>query len=152
MTDIIVFTDMTPRFSMPLLHEAQAHKELFVNEALSVADAIVHCCVDGERDAPPPAPEEGDTWLVGAAATGEWSGREGHLAYWHAGAWAFVMPRDGMRIFDRSSGQENLFFGFWRKASAVMEPIGGTIVDVEARTAINEMIAALRALGIFPLV
>ncbi|SFF74028.1 Protein of unknown function [Novosphingobium sp. CF614] len=150
MSDPVIFDSASPRFALPLLYAGQAQKEAFVNEAFAVADALLHCSIEGEASAPPMTAADGQNWLVGPGATGEWAGREQTLACRQAGNWIFIAPRDGMRIFDLSTGQEQLFFHFWRKASTPVEPLGGTTVDGEARAAIGDLIAELRALGIFP--
>ncbi|KHK92370.1 DUF2793 domain-containing protein [Novosphingobium malaysiense] len=150
MTDPLMFDSASPRFGLPLLYAEQAQKEVFVNEAFVLTDALLHCSIEGETGTPPPAPTQGETWLVAAGATGDWEGREGALACFSANSWTFIQPRDGLRVFDVSTGQENLFFGFWRKASAPLEPQGGTTVDVEARAAIGLLIDALRVVGAFP--
>lgn len=150
MTDPLTFASASPRFAFPLLHAGQAQKEIFVNEALLLADALMHCCVRGEATTPPPAPVEGDTWIVGAGATARWAGHDHAIAVRRGNGWAFATPRDGMRAFDLAAGCERLFFGFWRKASTPVEPLGGTSVDGEARAAIKELVSALQALGILP--
>lgn len=61
-----------------------------------------------------------------------------------------MTPRDGLRILDRSTGQERRFLGSWRIAEEPVEPIGGSIVDAEARAAISQLIGALRVAGIYP--
>lgn len=150
MTDPIIFASTSPRFGLPLLFSAQAAKEAFVNEAFAISDALLHCSVEGEATTPPAIPVDGENWLVAPDATGEWAGHDGTLACRQAGNWLFVSPRDGLRIFDRSVAQEQLFSGSWRKASAPVEPLGGMTVDAEARAAITNLVAALRVLGIFP--
>ena len=150
MTDPIPFDSTTPRFALPLLHVGQAQKEAFVNEALAIADALLHCSVAGEDDTPPATPEDGEAWLVAADATGDWAVQDHALACRQAGNWIFVPPRDGMRIFDLALGQQRLFNGAWQNASEPEEPVGGTTVDSEARTAIADLVAALRASGILP--
>lgn len=128
----------------------QAQKEVFVNEALALTDALLHCTVAGESTTPPAAPADGENWLVAAGATGDWAGQDLSLACRQAGNWLFVPPRDGMRIFDLSTGQDRLFFGSWRKALLTAEPLGGSTVDAEARAAIGDLISALQALGVLP--
>ena len=150
MSDPVMFDSASPRFALPLLYAGQAEKEAFVNEAFALADALLHCTVESEAADPPDLPENGRNWLVAADATGAWSGQDGRLACRQAGNWLFVPPRDGMRVFDRALGQERLFFGSWRKATEPVEPFGGAIVDAEARAAIANVIAGLRALGIVP--
>lgn len=150
MSDPVTFPGTSARFALPLLYSGQAQKEVFLNEAVTAIDALLHCTIAGEIVSPPPAPADGHSWLVAAGATGEWLGMDGHLACRQAGNWRFVEPRDGMRIFDASEGREILFYGSWRKASHPGEPLGGSTVDGEARTVINSLIAALQALGFFP--
>lgn len=150
MPDSLTFTSATPRYSLPLLHVGQAQKEAFVNEALGLADVLLHCTVQGSNAAPPENSLDGEAWLILENATGSWQGHEGEIAVRQGGGWLFVTPRDGMRVFDRSTGCEVLFFGSWRKASLPLEPLGGSSVDGEARAAIKDLVSALQALGILP--
>ncbi len=62
MSDPIVFETATAKFELPLLFAGQAQKEFFVNEALSRADLLLHCAIEGETAAPPPAPQAGQVW------------------------------------------------------------------------------------------
>ncbi len=149
MSDPVTFTSATPRHALPLLFAGQAQKELTVNEAHALADALLHPAVEGEATDPPAAPDEGESWLVGTGATGDWTGGEGKLACREAGNWLFVAPRDGMSVLDRSSGQRILYLDGWQRAVPPAEPTGGTTADAEARTAIAGLIEALRVAGVF---
>ena len=151
MSDPIPFDSATTRLALPLLFTAQAQKEAFHNEALARLDAFVHPCVQGEASAPPPEAVHGDCWLVGEAAAGAWSGREGSLAALQSGQWLFAEPFVGLRVFDLAAGQFALFTGTWQKAAPIEEPSGGLNVDSQARAAIGAVLSALRAAGIFPL-
>lgn len=53
--------------------------------------------------APPALPGDGLMWAVPASATGSWAGRDGDIAIFLAGAWAFVTPDDGVPFQDLSS-------------------------------------------------
>lgn len=150
MTDPIAFDSTTARFALPLLYIGQAGKEAFVNEAFSRMDTLLHCAIEGERSAPPEESVDGEVWLVGNDASGEWDGCNTMLACRQGNGWLFTEPRDGLRVFDRSSGQHRMFFGSWRKASQPLELLGGTTVDLEARTAISNLVASLQAVGILP--
>ena len=152
MTDPVSFAFTTPRHALPNLFTAQAQKEFTVNEAFARIDALLHPAIEGEADAPPAAPVDGESWLVGAAPGGDWSGHAGELATMQAGNWIFAAPLPGMALFDKSLGVTARFDGSWRWAAGVAEPTGGTVEDVEARAAIGGLIAALVSAGILPTV
>lgn len=150
MSDPTLFDTVSPRFGLPLLFAGQAQKEVFVNEAHALADALLHGAIEGVASVPPSSPVEGNCWLVGASPTGDWAGQTGTIACRQAGNWLFVAPRDGLRLLDLSTGQERLFFESWKIPVAPAEPSGGATVDGQARAAISQLIAALRVAGIFP--
>ncbi len=128
----------------------QSQKELFVNEAHALVDALLHAAVEGEADDPPATPVEGESWLVGATPTSAWADQAGRLASFQAGAWLFVEPREGMRVHDLSTGQSLLFRGGWQRPATPSAPAGGSTVDNEARAAIAELVDILVASGILP--
>ena len=55
-----------------------------------------------------------------------------------------------MLVLNRATGQQMRNAGGWQLATPPAIPSGGTTIDVEARTAINVLIAALRTAGVFP--
>ena len=112
---------------------------------------LLHPCVEGETVTPPASPEDGECWLVGAGASGDWAGHEGEIAGHQPGGWLFAAPREGMRLFSRASGQLLLHAGgTWQAAPLPAAPAGGSVVDAEARTAIAALVAALQQAGILP--
>lgn len=150
MPDPITFDSTSPRFALPLLFAGQAQKESFVNEAHALTDALLHCAIEGEAATPPATPVEGTNWLVAASPTGAWAAQQGKIACRQAGNWLFVVPRDGMRLLDRSSGQEKHYFAEWQVPVAPATVTGGSTIDTQARAAIADLISALRIAGIFP--
>ncbi len=126
----------------------QSQKELFVNEAHALVDALLHAAIEGEIDTPPPTPEEGECWLVGATPTGAWADHAGALASYQTGGWIFAAPRDGMQVLDKATGQKLLYRGGWHRPATPPEPTGGATVDAEARAAIADLIEALIKSGI----
>ncbi|MEN7537532.1 DUF2793 domain-containing protein [Aurantiacibacter flavus] len=148
MPDPITFTNASARLGLPFLFTAQAQKEFTVNEALARLDSLLHIAVEGTADAPPASPVEGEAWLVQAAPTDEWAGHADEIACRQAGNWLFQQPLPGMRIYDRSAGQQAIYNDGWSRASDVALPSGGVTQDSEARTAIAGLIAALVAAGI----
>ncbi|MGX7951408.1 DUF2793 domain-containing protein [Tsuneonella sp. HG249] len=150
MTEPLQFPSVTPRHSLPLLFSGQAQREAFLNEALSLCDALLHPAIKGEAATPPTDPEDGDCWLVGVDATGEFSDRAGQLACRQAGQWLYAVPRSGMCAFDLSTGQQVVYAGAWRRAATPPPPAGGANIDEEARVAINQLIAVLVQTGVLP--
>ena len=150
MPDPITFDTISPRYALPLLFAGQSQKEAFVNEAHALTDALIHCAIEGTAAAPPGSPVDGDNWLVGASPTGAWAGQPGKLACRQAGNWLFVSPMDGMRLLDKSTGQERRYSAGWLAPAAPADPAGGATIDAEARAAIASLIAALRTAGVFP--
>lgn len=51
--------------------------------------------IDRDLTAPPGSPTAGDTYIVGAGATGDWAGKDGQVAIWDGEAWAYGVPRTG---------------------------------------------------------
>ncbi|WP_126172199.1 DUF2793 domain-containing protein [Altericroceibacterium xinjiangense] len=150
MSEPFRFTSASPRFGLPLLFAAQAQKEFFINEAHSLADALLHPAIEGKSATPPASPADGDCWLVEPEAIGDWTGHDGAIACRQAGSWLFIAPRDGMRVLDRSTGQEIRFRNGWQRPARPESPTGGTTIDVEARTAIASLITLLTSSGILP--
>ena len=151
MSDPLVFDTASPRFSLPLLFSGQTQKEAFVNEAHALTDALLHCAIEGLASTPPVLPVNGENWLVDVSPTGAWSGQAGKIACRQAGNWLFVSPIDGMRVLDKSNGQAKLYRGSWQSPAAPAAPSGGSTIDVQARAAIDDLIAALQLSGILPL-
>lgn len=148
MSDPITFASTTARYSLPFLLSGQSQKELFVNEAHALVDALLHAAIEGEDNAPPPMPGEGECWLVGETPTGAWADHAGQLASYQAGDWVFVVPRDGLHALDRGTGQAIFYRDGWQRPATPAEPVGGATVDAEARTAIASLIEVLIASGI----
>ena len=159
----------TARFALPLLHAGQAQKELFHNEALVLADGLIQPCVEAlGLDTPPPSPAPGQCWIVGDSPAGAWAGAAGSLALWTDGGWRFTAPREGMAAWVAEDGLiARHSAGSWHagrltatqlvidgeqvvgaREAAIDEPDGGSVVDIEARGAIDAILAALRAHGL----
>lgn len=161
--------DTTPRFALPFILPGQAQKEHFHNEALVRIDLALNPAVEGPpAAAPPPDPAPGQCWIVAAAAGGGWEGRDGMLAMWSESGWRFVAPSPGMSAWDKAGAVPLLWDGTgWlagelacaglrvggvrvvgERQPAVPSPSGGTIIDVEARAAIDALTAALMSHGL----
>lgn len=88
--------DLTPNLKLPYIAAAQAQKHVTHNEALRNLDAIVHLAVlDRDLSSPPTSPANGDRYLIGTSASGNWSGNSGKIGAYQDGAWEFIQPREG---------------------------------------------------------
>lgn len=123
---------------------------MYLNESLARIDALLHGAVEAQTATPPATPLEGQCWLVASGATGVWSGHAGKLTSFQQGQWLFQAPRDGLRLFNRATGQEVLYFGSWKTPAKPAVPSGGTVIDTQARTAIAALIDSLVAAGVLP--
>jgi hypothetical protein len=159
----------SPRFALPYIVPGQAQKEHFHNEALLLADLLLHACVEGGPRASPPAePEPGQAWLVASPAEAEWAGKNHCLAGWTGAGWRFVAPVGGMSVWRKDLGLHLCWSGTaWTNGEvsatavvvagrqvvgarqpAVPSPSGGTIIDAEARAAVDALIVTLRSHGL----
>ena len=162
-------TDLpTPRLALPLLQPGQAQKEMYHNEALARLDlAVQPAVVAAGANIPPEDPEPGDAWILGSAPSGGWSGHPPAVAGGTEAGWRFLAPREGMTAWVAESAGFALFSdGAWHvgeahgrlivegeqvvgpRADPIEEPDGGSTVDAEARSAIVEILAALREHGL----
>lgn len=115
--------ETTSRHGLPLLQAGQAQKEVTHNEALVLLDLLTHPAVEGVLAVPPSAPQAGEGWIVGAAATGEWAGQTGSLAFRTSGGWRFLAARAGLLVWDKASSAFVWFDGaLWRSDSG---PLSG---------------------------
>lgn len=157
----------TDRFALALLQPGQAQKEMWHNDAIAALDQIAHAAAQ-TIDTPPVAPESGQSWIVGNAPSGAWTGKEAHLAGWTGGGWRFVAPVEGMAVWvvadaltARFTGDEwilgdetcaHVVIGGNRvvgsRQTAIAAPAGGAVIDTESRAALTAILAALRAHGL----
>ena len=140
----------TPNFSMPLLHAAQAQKEITHNEALVLMDALLTGIVEAVANDPGSlSAAAGQSWIVGPAPVGAWAGQAGKIAVFTEGGWRLATAPAQLQLLDRAAGLRRRFDGSdWIAYPAIAEPTGGSTVDIEARAALGAVLAALRLAGL----
>lgn len=96
----------TSRLRLPLLFPSQALKHVTINDAMATLDSLVFPQVPTPATAQPPAaPADGELHIVGAGASGAWSGLAGRLAQWRDGGWVVHLPQPGWAVRVASEGQ-----------------------------------------------
>lgn len=66
-----------------------------------------------DRDVADPTtltPAAGDTYIVAAAATGDWATHDGSVAVWDGAAWQFYAPRTGWVAFVEDEAKLSAFY------------------------------------------
>lgn len=142
---------VTPRFGLPLLSAGQAQKEFLHNEAVQALEVLVAPTVEGPPLATPPIlPARGSCYIVAASPTGAWAGKAQCLAAFTSGGWRYVMPFDGVTAYVRSTETRAIYRdGAWAlSGSPIASPSGGATVDTQARSAIDQILGALRQHGL----
>lgn len=161
-------TEATPRLDLPYLAPGQAQKEATHNEALAIADALIHPAPQAVRNDPPAAPAAGAAWIVGRAPIGPWAGHADAIAWWSEGGWRFARAVEGMAAW-LADGAESARFtgGAWAigrlparvlviggqnvvgpRQPAIAGPAGGAVIDAEARAALSSILVALKTHGL----
>ena len=160
---------VSARLALPFLVPGQAQKEFFHNEALQLLDILVQPAVVGlPQNDPPAQPVVGSSYLVGDSPTGAFDGHGHAIACWTEGGWRFCEAIEGMEITVETSGERARFLhGEWTigvvdassvrvngqqvlaaRQPAVSDPIGGPVIDEQARSALSQILAALRQHGL----
>lgn len=150
MSEPIAFSAVTAHASLPLLFAGQSQKEFFVNQALTILDAMTQQAVVASVPQPPSNAAEGDCYRITAPSGGDWNGHTDEIAIRIAGSWHFVAPDEGALVFDRTADRWLCFRAGWQSAPVLSSPSGGSVVDVEARALLTQLISGLKSLGLIP--
>jgi hypothetical protein len=98
-------SDTTTNLLLPYILAAQAQKHVTHNESLRLLDGLVQLSVlDRDLTAPPGSPADGDRYIVGSGATGDWAGWDLNVALFTDGAWFRLPPRAGWRAWVEDEG------------------------------------------------
>lgn len=98
----------TNNLNIPLIEQGQSQKEVTMNEAITILDAVIGGgVIDKDLTAPPGSPSVGDRYIVAGSPTGAWSGHAKDIAYYFDGGWRFITPGEG---FMQWVNDENLLY------------------------------------------
>jgi hypothetical protein len=83
-----------------------------MNQNLRAIDALMQPVVfDKDLATPPASPAIGDAYIVGAAATSAWLGKESQITVYYSTGWGFYMPKRGWRVFVDDEGIDYRYTG-----------------------------------------
>ncbi len=100
----------TPFLELRRMDEGQATAEVLHNESVNFIDALMRKAVISVLSTPPGGPSEGDVYLVGAGASGVWSGEDDSIAFFFAD-WFFFTPTEGWTIWINNVNDRLVFDG-----------------------------------------
>ena len=90
----------TNNLNITKVEQGQSQKEVTVNQALDVIDALLNTSViDRDLTDSPVSPNEGDLYIPASPATGDWTGNEGKLAHFTGGSFQFITPNEGLTLW-----------------------------------------------------
>lgn len=129
-------SDATPKLSLPYMVANQAQKEVTYNEALEIIDVIASSTFISFRAEPPSSPTVGDTYIVSATPSGEWSSYANYVAYYYSNSWLYLPPFEGMTMMLTGGTKTEYVYdaGAWKVYSSGGGGGGGGTVTTEIVT------------------
>lgn len=92
--------EQTTNLKLPYIAPSQAQKHVTHNEAIRALDALVQLsAINRSTSLPPEENQEGDRYIINTPAKGLWKRREGQIAAWQDGAWAFFSALEGWNVW-----------------------------------------------------
>lgn len=89
----------TPILGLTEVANAQSQPHVPINAATRALEVFAQICAITIGDTAPPGTQaEGDVYIVGDGATGDWAGHDWEVAY-YSGGWLFLTPREGWKAF-----------------------------------------------------
>ena len=126
--------DQTPNLSLPFIMPSQAQKLVTHNEAIRQLDALVQMVAESRTLTEPPAsPENGAIYLVAFEAGGVWEDRANFIAVFQDGAFVYLSPKEGWRVYLKGEG----LFVFDGTEWGTLSGGGGADIDEIAQFGVN---------------
>lgn len=121
----------SPNLGIPLVEQGQSQKEVTMNEAITILDAVIGGGVlDKDLNAPPGSPAAGARYIIGPSPTGVWAGKANQIAYYFSGGWRYIVPGNAWFLWVADEGLMYAFNGTsWGVASVSS---GGTMFGINA--------------------
>lgn len=119
----------SPNLGIPYVEQGQSQKEVTMNEAITILDAVLGGGVlDKDLSTPPGSPVAGSRYIIGPSPTGAWAGKATQIAYYFSGGWRFIIPGNSFFVWVADEGLMYSFNGTaWVIASVSS---GGTMFGI----------------------
>ena len=139
----------TTNLGMTLVDSAQAQKEVTINQAFTVLDAMIGLAVvDKDLATPPGSPASGALYIVAASPTGAWAGKATQLTYFDQ-IWRFIVPQTGMRVWVKDEATYYQFTGTsWLARSGTVDIAAGATTATVSHALVSStsiVLAVVRA-------
>ena len=90
----------SPKFEITDITDQQANAETTHNKSVRILEAMASRAVkDRDLTAPPGSPSDGDAYICAASASGDWAGKDLHVAVFVIDAWEFITPEEGNEVY-----------------------------------------------------
>jgi hypothetical protein len=139
----------TPNLGLPLVEQSQSQKEVTINEALTILDAVFRGgIIDKDLATPPGSPSAGDRYIVASSPTGAWTSKAGQIAYYFNGGWRFIVPGEGLFVWLNDEDIMYVYNGSaWTSAVGTGNMLGiNTTADATNRLAVRSNAALMTAI------
>lgn len=139
----------TGNLGITLLEQGQSQKEVTVNEALTILDAVIGGgIIDKDLATPPVSPATGARYIVAASPTGAWSGKAKNIAYYFNGGWRFIPPSEGVFVWVNDEDTMYVYDGSaWTASVGAGNKLGiNTTADTTNRLALSSNAALFTAI------
>lgn len=124
----------TTKLSLPELTASQSQKHVTHNEALAMLDTLVQLsAADKDLNTPPVSLSIGDTYIVAATATGDWTSKEDQIAVYDGDGWVFHEPNEGWLCWVDDESEAYRYSGSsWATLSATprVTSAGGAVLEM----------------------
>lgn len=90
-----------PKLGLPVHADEGENWYTALTAMLRAIDALVQCSAVSITASPPDTPADGEVYIVGAGALGDWGGQDNKVARWSTkvSAWEFYTPRAGWLVW-----------------------------------------------------
>lgn len=103
--------NVTPNLGLRLLKYNQVQKEIIVNEALIVIDALLSRVAVKITNSPEEADKNGDLYIIGENPQAEWKNNSKGTLTFYCDGWRYITPKKGWELWLIEKNKHIIFDG-----------------------------------------